>query len=180
MKIFGFILLLLLTSNIYSETINGHRLPSEPDTTINNSTLLGIDSNNNGVRDDVERYIYQRYSKDAEFPKTKIALAMQYAWATQKILENPVIESKKYLDDSIDCESYWIDTKTKDMSGFDYIKYSEKHGVFNDASLKDIMLNTKERILQKFKFNEACSGNIFSGRQRSLQNCQTDISAFGE
>ncbi len=39
------------------EVINGYVLPPEPDETLNNSTLLGIDSNNNGVRDDVERKI---------------------------------------------------------------------------------------------------------------------------
>ena len=60
MKRFALILL-LLTSNIYSETINDYELPPEPDPKINNATLLGIDSNNNGVRDDVERWIYKTY-----------------------------------------------------------------------------------------------------------------------
>jgi hypothetical protein len=51
-----------ITSNplhvtVYKE-INGHRLPPEPDEALNNSTLLGIDTNNNGVRDDVERWIF--------------------------------------------------------------------------------------------------------------------------
>jgi len=46
---------------VYKE-ISGHRLPPEPDRALNNSTLLGIDSNNNGVRDDVERWIYKRYN----------------------------------------------------------------------------------------------------------------------
>ena len=42
--------------------INGHTLPPEPDPAINNATLLGVDSNDNGVRDDVERWIYTRYN----------------------------------------------------------------------------------------------------------------------
>jgi len=49
-----------MTIVVYKE-ISGHRLPPEPDPTINNATLLGIDSNNNGVRDDVERWIYEKY-----------------------------------------------------------------------------------------------------------------------
>ncbi len=49
-----------ITITVY-KVIHGHRLPPEPDPKINNSTLLGIDSNNNGVRDDVERWIYTRY-----------------------------------------------------------------------------------------------------------------------
>ena len=50
------------TITVY-KVVHGHRLPPEPDPKINNSTLLGIDSNNNGVRDDVERWIYTRYDK---------------------------------------------------------------------------------------------------------------------
>jgi len=169
-----------MTVVVYKE-INGHRLPPEPDKALNDSTLLGIDTNDNGVRDDVERYIYERFGKDPEYPKTKIALAMQYAWSTQRILETPTIESKKYLDDAIDCQYYWLEKKTEGLSGLESIKYSEKHGVFNDTALKDIMMNTKERILQKFKFNTACSGHIFNGRGKdTIDRCQTNIDVLGE
>src|SRR3989338_9125602 len=54
--------------------ING-TLPPEPDTVENNATLSGVDSNNNGIRDDVERAIYAKY-KDNK----RVAIAMlQYA-----------------------------------------------------------------------------------------------------
>ncbi len=43
--------------------VNNHELPPEPDPKINNSTLLGIDVNNNGVRDDVERWIYEEFDE---------------------------------------------------------------------------------------------------------------------
>jgi hypothetical protein len=42
--------------NIYWE-VNGHSLPPEPDSKVNNAALFGIDSNHNGVWDDVERWI---------------------------------------------------------------------------------------------------------------------------
>jgi len=48
--------------NIYWE-VDGHRLPPEPAPKINNATLLGVDVNNNGVRDDVERWIYKTYKE---------------------------------------------------------------------------------------------------------------------
>ena len=54
--------------------INGE-LPPEPDTAENNATLAGVDSNSNGIRDDVERTIYLKY-KDT--PRVAIA-ALQYA-----------------------------------------------------------------------------------------------------
>ena len=179
-------------------TVNGHELPPEPDKALNDSTLLGIDINNNGVRDDVERYIYERFGKDPEYPKTKIALAMQDAWATQKILESPTIESKKYLDDAIDCQYYWFSKKNEIINkrimqlsdkSFDeaikldvqVTKWQINNKVFNDKRLKDKKLNTKERILRKFKFNEACSGHIFKGRgKETIENCLINIDKFGE
>ena len=36
-------------------TINGHSVPAEPEPAANVSTVVGVDSNSNGVRDDVER-----------------------------------------------------------------------------------------------------------------------------
>ena len=142
--------------------------------------LLGVVVNDNGIRDDVERYIIKKYAQYPKYPKTKTALALQYAWASQKILENPTMESKKYIDDALDCESYWIDTKTRHMSGFEYIQYSVKHGVFNNPEIKDKIYNTRKRIEQKFSFNASLGGNIFDGRDKSIDNCQININELGE
>jgi len=182
---------------IQPEIINGYILPSEPDPAINDSTLLGIDVNNNGVRDDVERYVIKRYAQDPDFPKTKIALAMQYAWAEQKIIENPVIESRKFMTNSIDCETYWFHQKQKEINqkiiklgATDFSeaiqetinagKWREEHGVFNNSVINNKIYNTRERIERSFQFNQACSGNIFDGREQSLDNCQLNIDELGE
>ena len=74
-----------ITLIVYKE-INKHRLPPKPDPKLNNSTLLGIDTNNNGVRDDVERKIYFRYKK----PVIQ-AYMMQSAKSYRKILDNPIV-----------------------------------------------------------------------------------------
>ncbi len=58
--------------------INGD-LPAEPDATTNDATLAGVDSNQNGIRDDVERAIYNKYKST---PKVAIAM-LQYAKALQ-------------------------------------------------------------------------------------------------
>tara|TARA_Y100000590_G_C15665494_1_gene994287 strand:+ start:897 stop:1445 length:549 start_codon:yes stop_codon:yes gene_type:complete len=39
-------------------------LPPEPDPVLNNATILGVDSNNNDIRDDVERAIAFKYYQD--------------------------------------------------------------------------------------------------------------------
>ncbi|GEM_PF-1389080 len=179
------------------EVINGFKLPPEPDPKKNDETLLGIDFNHNGIRDDVERWVIHRYANDPKYPKTKTAIALQYAWASQKILENPTIESKKYLDDAIDCQYYWFHKKQKNITD-QMIKVSDsnrsefwgllskrskwerENKVFNDPVLKDKIYNNRERIEQKFRFNAALSGNIFDGRNESIENCRTNIDAFGE
>lgn len=60
------------------QDINGE-LPAEPDVAANNATLAGVDSNQNGIRDDVERAIYLKYKDE---PKVAIAM-LQYAKALQ-------------------------------------------------------------------------------------------------
>jgi len=113
-----FISLVIFSSYLFSETINVYQLPPEPDPVVNNSTLLGIDSNNNGVRDDVERWIYETYDEyvpctyedyDHIMPDGSIfeasrkvceenpipyhpivrAIAMQHARAAQIIIQEP-------------------------------------------------------------------------------------------
>jgi len=178
------------------EVIYGHQLPPEPDPIVNDSTLLGIDINNNGVRDDVERYIIYRFSKE-EYPKTRTALALQYAWAMQKIIENPTRVSAKYSHDALDCQHYWFRQKQtehrKQISKLlntdrraaieissQMTKWQLKYGVFNDDAINNIVFNTRERTKRDFMYNAAMSGGIYPGRKKSLDNCQVNIDLFGE
>ncbi len=162
------------------EVINGFKLPPKPDEDKNNATLLGIDFNHNGIRDDVERWIIHRYANDPKYPKTKTAIALQDAWASQKILENPTIDSSKYEDDALACEFYWFDKETVGLSGFEYRKWIKNHSTVLGIRLEDAIFNTKERILQRFEFNRACSGNIFELKTPSINRCMTNIDALGE
>lgn len=66
------------------EVINGITVPPEPDPTINNSTLAGVDSNKNGVRDDVERIVARQFGGTADYP-----YALAYAREYQRIIVSP-------------------------------------------------------------------------------------------
>jgi hypothetical protein len=161
--------------------VNGHVLPPEPDPVVSNSTLLGIDSNGNGVRDDVERLIIIEESKNTEYPKIQTAIALQYAWAWQKMIESPTLETRQYLEKASACQWYFLEKHTKNIQ--DYIqgrKWRKAHSGKLGVNLEDKIFNTKERILQRFKFNEACSGNIFNMRKAELEACQTNIDNLGE
>lgn len=64
------------------QVINGIAVPPEPNPVANNATLLGVDSNNNGVRDDVERQIATTYGTNA----AKYDAAMRSAHSDQEYL----------------------------------------------------------------------------------------------
>jgi hypothetical protein len=74
-----------VTLSIYWE-VGGHRLPPEPDPKINNATLLGVDVNHNGVRDDVERWIYTRY-------KEYIPCHQELDWNNTAVIDGQVVPS---------------------------------------------------------------------------------------
>jgi hypothetical protein len=59
------------------EKINGNVVPPAPDPVKNSTTLAGIDFNNNGVRDDVERALAARTANALDYSKT-IAVARAY------------------------------------------------------------------------------------------------------
>jgi len=160
--------------------INGYTLPPEPDPKVNNSTLLGVDSNNNGVRDDVERLIIIEEAKNTNFPKTHTAISMQYAKAWQKMIENPTIESREYLEKASACQEYFTNKHTENLSFNEYRSWIKTHPSILSTKLENTIFNTKERIKQRFNFNEACSGHIFNLRPATIDACETNIDMLGE
>ena len=145
-----------VATNVEPVVINGHTLPSKPDPKINNSTLLGIDSNNNGVRDDVEIWIYQTY-KDKH--PIYIDIAMQAGRAWQKVLEDPTKAKEIHIAVSAPmyCEGY-------------YKSYANKYG---DALLvkqeitskffrREVVFNTKDRLKAYWQYDTLLSGDTYT------------------
>jgi len=164
MKKFGLTLLLLLTSYIYSETINGHTLPPEPDPKINNSTLLGIDSNNNGVRDDVERWIYKTYKQPIE-----IGIFMQSARAYNMVIVDPskAKETKKYSDNVVSCSAYWIFVHKP-------IPFDEYDFYDNKIELRKVQFNTVKRHMAYTRYEGELSGGIYPALPELKEKCEFD------
>lgn len=59
--------------------VTGERLPPKPDQKENDATLEGIDANDNGIRDDVEHAIFEKYATSTR----ERAAALQYALELQ-------------------------------------------------------------------------------------------------
>ncbi|MFH2091142.1 MAG: hypothetical protein ABIJ31_02155 [Pseudomonadota bacterium] len=108
-------------------------------------TLLGIDSDNDGVRDDIQRYIYFTYPNEE---KVRLALT-QIAKNFQELLpvsDNPEIahENVKKLYCSRDC--------------LDYIKGGVRNAMDISRALKAEILNTEERSFAYIEFNNSLAG----------------------
>ena len=150
-----FLIVFLFFYNVLeAESINGYKLPLEPDAKVNNATLLEIDSNNNGVRDDVERYIIQTY----KYEKIAIEIGFQVARAYNAVIEDPsnAEETMKILDAAQDCKGYF--TFLADRYG-DPILINDKS---EPKKFRSIAINTEERIRAYLKYNRALSGGVYT------------------
>ncbi len=201
------IILIFITSLSATETpevINGHVLPPEPDPAINNSTLLGVDTNNNGVRDDVERWIYKTYDTYIPCKKEKVQLtlpngkvvnayedvcedkpveyhqivreiAMQGARAAQIIIQNP--EKARETVEYVHAA----------MNCNFYFKYAAErhnepllidHVVFTRKDFKSIQFNTVLRSRAFAKYNSSLSGRVFGNSNNERNDCDFDVDAL--
>ena len=159
------------------EVINGHMLPPEPDETLNNSTLLGIDMNDNGIRDDMERWIIKKYAP-SDYPKTKTEIALQWARTTQQVIQSPetAYEDEKYklIDRAGDCQMYAFSEKLQ-KSG----NYRIDNRIFNDKFV-DKAFNTKERIIAYSRFNGNLAGHVYESTRVNSSKCDFDIDEMEE
>jgi len=131
--------------------INGYMLPLEPDATINNATLLGVDSNDNGVRDDVERYIVKIYK---DHHKIVTEIGFQGARAFQQILDYPLNTEENYkaLRDSSDCNVYF--REVADQLGDSIL-------IDHRINFKKLQLNTKSRVRAYLTYDRQLSGGVY-------------------
>ncbi len=151
---FIFVFTLVYTSaSANTLVINGHVLPPEPDPKVNNATLLGVDVNHNGVRDDVERWIYETY-KDKH--PIYIDIAMQAARAYKLVLESPekAKEIRKSVNAPYFCGSYYMD----------YVKFFHKPVLVHeriDVPVKSKYFNTKDRSNVYRQYDHLLSGDSY-------------------
>jgi len=158
------------------EIINGHILPPEPYPVVNNSTLLGIDVNNNDVRDDAEIWILNKY-KDKH--PIHIDIAFQAAKAYKKILETPerAREIHNEVDKAVYCQLYYrLNAKY----------FNEplllKNNVVNEFFRSKIYFNTQERMEAYLQYDKLLSGGSYTllKIEERKAACDFNISKYEE
>lgn len=150
--------------------INGHTLPPEPDPAINNATLLGVDSNHNDVRDDVERWIYLTY-KDKH--PIYIDIAMQAGRAYKQVLETPerAKEIRGKVNGALYCASYY----QYDAEEFGDTKFVNER---IDAPVKSKYFNTKERNDVYWEYDALLSGGAYDLPWEMKKFCDFNTSKY--
>ena len=134
--------------------INGHTLPPEPDPAINNATLLGIDSNNNGVRDDVEIKIMHKFKRPIEQ-----ALMIQYAKMDLKILKNPTLAAES---EELDKELFNVEACYGYLREHHKLNIGKEYNIKLIQYLEGITYNNKVRIEAYMEYNQEKSGGSYS------------------
>ncbi|MHC3995027.1 hypothetical protein ACXWTF_09360 [Thiomicrolovo sp. ZZH C-3] len=151
--------------------IHGHRLPPEPDPKINNSTLLGVDSNDNGVRDDVERWTILKYKE--KHPIVTL-IGLQGARAAQIIIQEPEKgrETRHIFKKAQYCSIYF-------KSRADY--YGEPllidEFMWGD-DFNNIQFNTTQRARAYAIYNVALSGGVYSAPTSQEMRNQCDFNVL--
>lgn len=118
-----------------------------PDSRLNDKTVAGVDSDRDGIRDDIQRWINEEYASQ---PKVKMAMR-QIAMGRQLDLlsvanrEQSIIVSRKVLDNN-NCLYSIVGTDA---------------GAKMIRELKSKLLNTKDRLYAEIKANSNFSGQAY-------------------
>jgi hypothetical protein len=157
---------------VYKE-VNGYMLPLEPDETLNNSTLLGIDSNSNGVRDDVERWIFLEMEIYNGYEKIEQVIAMQEAKAFQMTLDDPANTDDKVhkaMAGSTNCWVWYSHSKN--------LPFQDRMLKFSRV-IKDKCFNTKERLKTYWQYDGTLAGRVFTSTPTLQTQSQCEVSIDG-
>jgi hypothetical protein len=132
------------------------KAPSMPDEVENNKTILGVDSNNNGIRDDVEVYIHENFKGSEKYHERMLAFQLaHYLQSSYRIALKDISQIKKQFipfEEFYACSRYVTDIFIKsydDTIGMDQRFDELKKKQANNTK----RLNLKKKIDQFFIHN---------------------------
>lgn len=134
-----------------TERINGIPVPPEPDPIANNATLVGIDTNGNGVRDDIERKLAQSVApSSAANSGALVRDGVTIITAPYLIGFFTSPEYKKYLDTVYNTSTIEASEITKVQDALDC--YVQKHSVHKYKGYLEYTFNTEMRRVKYLEY----------------------------
>jgi len=163
--LFYSLVVLVFTDFVQGNNKSGLALPPDPGKA-GKETLLGIDADKDGVRDDIQRYIYFTYPDDK---KLRLALTY-YAKEFQGVLKD--------ANDREACYNHAI-KMDRHVECLFYLKGEEAVDICN--ALRAEILNTRERSMAYIMYSDNLGGRIImSTPQKEWKNsCSFDVDETG-
>ena len=150
-------------------TVMGDALPPKPYGPEADSTLAGIDKNNNGIRDDVELAIFAKYPHSAKIRAAELQYAM-----TEQMFITDVFNTKT-----------WKAVAEENSRGYQCVSNSlpysgdlKKDFIIIDARAKEVedwVLNTQQR---KDAADNADTYTTSFGSLDGVNNCDIDLNSL--
>ena len=161
--------------------VNTFVLPPIPDEDEVDATLLGVDVNDNGIRDEIERKIIIDLADDKN-AHALTAVALQQAHGYQGVM----IDSGRNFEplQSVKCRYYWMEQREK-YNLNEANPHLESRKAFKSVKslqLKDLSLNTPERMRKWFEWWKNMDGtqNTTPDGPRNSNVCTHDVKKYVE
>lgn len=129
----------------------------QPDLKKNDSSLLGIDIDNNGIRDDIQNYIVKTYETNIE----AILAANQYALGFQSEMEfyhnkDLAIQAAHLARKGLECMIYTLQSQGMNIN----------KSIIETEKIEALYINTKERVNAARKISEHFHGQSGSSQSK--------------
>jgi len=194
------------SQKIKKEVIDGYTLPPEPDPKINNATLLGVDVNHNGVRDDVERWIYKKYKEyipchqELDYNNTAIIDGEVVPSAVKVCAKHPIpyhpVVRAAVMEIARQAQIIIVDPKNARVTDINFTNAYGCASVIADMKDKNnrkisdvdlsgedfdaIQFNTTQRARAYAKYNYYLSGGVYElpTDDEILKGCSNEVKAL--
>lgn len=136
----------------------------------NDKTIAGIDSNNNGIRDDVERWIAQTYPNSAKMraATAQMSLAMSKEMSVDINNIAAVLVAEAESSRSIRCFQY--------SGSINKNNEQEQYKTFKYWMAKQS--DTQARLKVHLDFDAKLSGRVFNSPKLTPADCDVDITVL--
>ncbi len=92
------------SKKITMDDVMGKNLPPQPNQQLNDSTIAGIDANNNYIRDDVELAIFKEYPNSAKIRSAELQYAQEIQIKLTSVYDtNTWLAAMKKINNGISC-----------------------------------------------------------------------------
>ncbi len=133
-------------------------LPPMPDKKLNDSTLLWIDTNANGVRDDLEREIVETYGSD------KMVVEAFFAYVRSRLLDLLITQEGRFTDDLYEDN---ISVRSR-LSTWCRAKYLNESLFINDITELYNISQEFSKLIYNTNFRKKINKEFFSNLDNKL------------